>query len=92
MIKTNSNFMKSVFFNKQKVENLLTSNNIEFNSNDHIYILSRALQIHLKGSLNIDISLDKCIDKLNLTKRVLITPYSYNLSVIEFLGQKCEAE
>lgn len=87
MIQTSKNFMKAEFFDKRKVENLLISNNIEFNSNDYIYILARALQIHLKGSLNIEMSIDKCVDKLHLTKKVLITPYSYNLSLQEFYGQ-----
>ena len=83
MIKRCQNYLKTEFFDKKKVESLLISQNIEFKGMDYLYILARALQIHMKGEMNIEIGIDKCIEKIDLTKKVLISPYSYNLAIIE---------
>lgn len=88
MISTSKNFMKVEIFDKIRVENLLVSQNIDFGSNDYIFILALALQIHTKGDMNVHLNLEKCIDKLHITKKVLITPYAYNISCIEYLNNK----
>ena len=86
MIHQSKNFLKSEFFDIEKVYSLLRANSTKIDREKCELILSRALQIHLKGSMNIDLSLSQCQNKLNTTKKVLITPYAYNLSISEYFA------
>ena len=88
MIQSSKNFMQVELFNQKRVESLLYSQNIEFNSNDYIYILARALQIHTEGDMNLKLNLEQCIHKLQLTKKVLVTVYAYNVACTEYLNHK----